>query len=135
MAAKPPTSKAAAKRPARPRPALPAPAPQASGSALDFEPPRLTTSTKPAERVTLFYIDDREYSIEMRPGVNVGLKYLHLSRTVGEDQAMDYLLERLLGPEGHQALQDYDDLTQEQFEQICKIASRLTLGALEPPKA
>jgi hypothetical protein len=130
MAAKTPIRKAPAKRPALP------PAPTANGSnATEFEPPRLTTSTEPPDRVTLFYIDDREYSVTLKPGVNVGLRYLHLVRTVGENQAMDYLLEKLLGSEGYQALMDYDDLTSEQFQQICEVASKLTLGALEPPKA
>jgi hypothetical protein len=124
----------AAKKTAAKRPALPA-APTASGSDLGFEPPRLTTSDQPADRVVLFYIDDRPYSIELKPGVNVGLKYLHLVRTVGENQAMGYLLEKLLGAEGYEALMNYDDLTPEQFEKVCDVASKLTLGALEPPKA
>ncbi|MCX4750897.1 hypothetical protein OG455_41185 [Kitasatospora sp. NBC_01287] len=126
-------AKAPAKRPSRTAPD-PTPTP-AAGGAVAFEPPRLTSSTAPAERVPLFYIDDREYSVTLKPGVNVGLKYLHLSRTIGEAQAMDYLLEKLLGAEGYQALMDYDDLTQEQFQGICEIASRLTVGALELPKA
>jgi hypothetical protein len=124
----------AAKKTAAKRPALPA-APTASGSDVEFEPPRLTTSTEPAKRVVLFYINDRPYSIVLKPGVNVGLKYLHLVRTVGENQAMGYLLEKLLGTEGYEALMDYDDLTPEQFESVCDVASNLTLGALEPPKA
>jgi hypothetical protein len=48
---------------------------------------------------------------------------------------MDYLLAKLLGEDGYRALREYDDLTAEQFQQITEIASRLTLGALELPKA
>jgi hypothetical protein len=124
----------AAKKTAAKRPALPA-APTANGSDLGFEPPRLTTSDQPADRVVLFYIDDREYTIELRPGVNVGLRYLHLVRTAGESHAQAYLLERLLGTEGYEALMNHDDLTAAEFQRIFEVASELTLGALEPPKA
>jgi hypothetical protein len=67
--------------------------------------------------------------------MNVGLQFLHLSRDQDDSAAMDYLLAKLLGEDGYRALREYDDLTAEQFQQITEIASRLTLGALELPKA
>lgn len=135
MAATVKASKSTAKRPAQKPQRQLRPEPAAEPDGLDFEPPRLTSSSEPARRVALFYINDTEYTVTTRPGVNVGLKYLHLNRTQGEAIAFDYLLEKLLGAEGYQALMDYDDLTQEQFQQICEVAAKLTLGALEAPKA
>jgi hypothetical protein len=133
MAAKITAKKATAKRPsARPRPQIEAP--PVSAVADPVEIPRLTTRTEPAERVPLFYIDDVEYSVTRSPGVNIGLKYLHLQRTQGEQNAIAFLLEKLLGSEGFLALLEYDDLTAEQFQEICRIASDLTVGALELPK-
>jgi hypothetical protein len=122
--------KAPAKRPAaRTAPALPAPAPADDVIRLTSDPERVE------ERVALFYIDDVEYTVAKRPGVNVGLEYLHLSRTQGQEIAVDYLLGKLLGEAGYTALREYDQLTSEQFQQICEVAARLTLGAMELPKA
>lgn len=128
--------KAAPARPAARRQNLaPAPAPLEEPSANGFEVLRLSSNPKRAEeRVPLFYIDDVEYSVAKRPGVNVGLQFMHLYRTEGEQSAVDYLLGKLLGDDGYRALREYDDLTAEQFQQICEIATKLTLGAMELPK-
>lgn len=123
------TVKATKKTTSRTRPA---PAPVATEPG--FEVPRLTTAREPGERVPLFYIDDTVYTVERSPGVNVSLAYLHLRRTQGEETAIAYLLEKLLGTEGFLALMEYDGLTAEQFQKICQIASDLTVGALEVPK-
>lgn len=137
MAARVTATKTATKRTPARRPA-PAPAPepavpeQPSG---EFEVLRLTTSKKrEEERVPLFYIDDREYTIPRRPRMNIALQFMHIAREQNGDAAMDYLLEKLLGEEGYRALRDYDDLEPEEFRQITAIAYKLTLGALELPK-
>lgn len=139
MAATVRAKKTATKRP--PRRPIPAPEPEAEPSPLDaastgeFEVLRLTRRTDRAEeRVSLFSIDDTMYSVTKKPGVNVGLQFLHLFRTQGEAPATDYLLDKLLGPEGYAALREYDDLTPAQFRQICQIAIKLALGSLELPK-
>jgi len=114
------------------------PKPPAAQEPSDGEFPVLRLKTRDQadeERVPLFYIDDVEYTIPKRPRMNVGLQFLHLSRDQDDSAAMDYLLAKLLGEDGYRALREYDDLTAEQFQQITEIASRLTLGALELPKA
>jgi hypothetical protein len=141
MAAKVTATKTAAKRtPRRPAPP-PAPEPELEESPLDpggsgeFEVLRLTTKAdRPEERVPLFYIDDTMYSVAKKPGVNVGLQFMHLYRTQGEAVATDYVLDKLLGSEGYTALLGYDDLTPQQLQQICQIAVKLALGSLELPK-
>ena len=97
---------------------------------------RLKTSGKGTarKRVPLFYIDDDEYTIEAHPSPARGLKYLHLMRTEGTDVATQYMLETLLGAEGYEALMNYDDLTDEQLEQVITAASKILLGAVEGPK-
>ena len=135
MAATVRAGKSAAKRStARPK-ASAAPKPVEHSTDGGFEVLRLTTKSDPEERVPLFYIDDREYTIPKRPRMNIALEFMHLARERNDSAAMDYLLEKLLGKEGYQALRDYDDLTPQQFQQITDIATRLTLGALELPKA
>ncbi|MGA5820806.1 hypothetical protein ACPC54_23435 [Kitasatospora sp. NPDC094028] len=130
MAAKVTASKqASARRPA------PAPVPSVSAGP-EFEVLRLTTTPQVAERrVPLFYIDDTEYTIPARPRMNIALQYMHLAKDQGDAVAADFLLGSLLGEEGYRALREYDQLTAEQFQQITTVASRLTLGALELPKA
>jgi hypothetical protein len=142
MAATVTAKKTAAKRTAR-RPA-PAPVPEVEqeqeSSPLDpgageFEVLRLTRrGDRVEERVPLFYIDDAEYTVLKRPNPNVGLKFLHLFSTRGEAVATDYVLGKLLGPEGYAALLEYDDLTPEQFKHICQVAVRLAVGSMELPK-
>jgi hypothetical protein len=97
---------------------------------------RLTTSGKGAarKRVPLFYIDDVEYTTELHPSPARGLKYLHLLRTEGTDVATQYMLETLIGAEGYEALMEYEDLTDEQLEQVVTAASKILLGAVEGPK-
>lgn len=102
----------------------------------EYEVVRLDAEPEEAEeRVPLFYIGDTEYTVVKRPGVNIGLQYLHLARTSGQEIAVDYLLGKLLGDDGYKALREYDGLKSKDFERICEVAARLTLGALELPKA
>lgn len=97
---------------------------------------RLKTAPKGAkrQRETLFYIDDTEYSVEVHPSPARSLKYLKLMRDEGADIATQYMLENLLGEEGYQALMEYEDLTDEQFEQVVTAASKIMLGSFEGPK-
>jgi len=97
---------------------------------------RLTTSRKGTarKRAPLFYIDDTEYTTEVNPSPARGLKYLHLLRTEGADVATQYMLETLIGKDGYEALMDYEDLTDEQLEQVITAASKIMLGAVEGPK-
>ncbi|RPE39741.1 hypothetical protein EDD90_2758 [Streptomyces sp. Ag109_O5-1] len=126
------TKKTAAKRPPRKT----APAPVVEPAEDGPEVVRLTTDPDKAEvRIPLFSIDGKEYSIPARPRLNVALQFMHMTRKQGDTTAMDFLLEKLLGTDGYQALREYDALTPEHFAKITAIASEVTLGALEAPKA
>jgi hypothetical protein len=131
------TKKTAAKRPARkPTTTVPLPATEPDKEHSGPQVVRLTTGTDTAQvRIPLFSIDGVEYSIPARPRLNVALQFMHMTRTQGDGAAMDVLLEKLLGTDGYRALREYDDLTPEQFAKITAIASEVTLGALEVPKA
>lgn len=86
------------------------------------------------DRIPLFSIDGVEYTIPAKPRMNVGLKYLWERRERGQDYAIPGLLMRLLGQEGFEALMDYDELDPEEFQQIVKLATGVTLGQIEVPK-
>jgi hypothetical protein len=86
------------------------------------------------ERIEAFSINGKVYSINPKPKTNAALRYVHLARTRGSEIAIDYMLEVLLGREGYEALMDFDDLTEEQLEQVITAASKIMTGALEAPK-
>lgn len=114
-----PAKRAAAKRPV----------PIGAGG---FEPIRLTSAPAVDEdRVPLFYIDDAEYSIPRTIAKSVSLEYLRLARQHGEGIAAQRLLERLLGAEGYEALEQSDTVTDAQIEDICALAVRLAFGDAE----
>jgi hypothetical protein len=97
---------------------------------------RIKSSGSDAEqqRKPLFYIDDDEYTVPVRVGPNVGLKYLRILRTRGEEVGAAFMLETLLGTEGYEALMEYDELTDDQLTQIIEDASKIMMAAVETPK-
>lgn len=86
------------------------------------------------QRVPAFSINGVVYSILTRPKTNAGLKYIHLARTKGQEIAVDFMLETLLGTKGYQALMDFDDLTEQNLTDVITAASKIMLGAVEGPK-
>jgi hypothetical protein len=86
------------------------------------------------QRVPAFSINGTVYTIATRPKTNAGLKYIHLARTKGQEIAVDFMLETLLGTEGYQALMDFDDLTEQNLTDVITAASKIMLGAVEGPK-
>lgn len=86
------------------------------------------------QRIPAFSINGVVYSIATRPKTNAGLKYIHLARTKGQEIAVDFMLETLLGKEGYEALMDFDDLTEEDLTAVMNAASKIMLGAVEGPK-
>lgn len=101
-------------------------------AAEDFEPVRLSsTSTVPADRIVLFYVDDEEYSIPKKVGRNHGLRFLQTMRKQGEALAAQELLEVLIGEDGYKALMNCDDLEDEQLDQIMNRLRDMALGEVE----
>jgi hypothetical protein len=98
--------------------------------ALDSEP-----KTDDVETLEIFQIGDKVFTIEVKPRVNLVLKYLKISRTMGEQQAMGWLLEQMLGTESYDALMEYDDLTLAQLQVIFGIVKDVAAGGVEIPKA
>jgi hypothetical protein len=91
----------------------------------------LRRSSEPVEMVDLFTIDEVTYQIPAKPNVNIALKYLRVLKRQGELVATSGLLEDLLGEEGFEALTNYEDLTEEDFEAVMTAAQKVTMGSLE----
>lgn len=89
------------------------------------------------EKIELFRLSDAEediYYVPKRVGPNVTLAYIRDINRRGEAAALGALMERVLGAEAFDALCDYDDLTNEEMEQIGEAVRNHVLGShpLEP---
>lgn len=86
------------------------------------------------EYITLFEIDDRAFQVPKNPSPTVGLRYLYILKHEGEGPAAYFMLNKMLGEEGYEALMDYDKLKQEQYDFILTAAVRIATGKTERPK-
>jgi len=92
----------------------------------------IKSSGKVAERVTLFSIDDEEYTVPKKPGVNVTLKFLNEMRKSGNEMfAALGLLESMLGEDKYNELLDYDELDDETLGQILEQVVKLAMDRVE----
>lgn len=87
----------------------------------------------PVEMIDLFELDDKMYQIPAQPKINLALRYLNMSRKQGNDNALGWLLEQMVGEEAYEALMGFDDLTPEQLKTIMMVVEGVTMGALEVP--
>lgn len=86
------------------------------------------------ERVFLFEIDDKKYSIAKSVPSNKALRYMHIGRIQGLEAQIDYMLGVLLGEEGYEALMGFDDLTEANLLDVIKACQKVMTGAVEAPK-
>lgn len=102
----------------------------------DVDVLRLSTKDeKPqVEMVTLFEIDDNVFQVPKNPSPTVGLRYLKLCKTEGLESGAYFLLNHMLGEEGYEALMDYEQLTDDQYDFILTAAIRISTGKTERPK-
>jgi hypothetical protein len=90
------------------------------------------SSGKKAERVTLFTIDDKEYSVPVKPGPNVTLKFLdELRRTGNEMFAALALLETMLGKEDYNTFLDWDEMDDDIMSDVLGQVVQLALARVE----
>lgn len=90
------------------------------------------SSGKAVERVTLFTIDDEEFTVPKKPGVNVTLKFLNEMRRTGNEMfAALGLLEAMLGVEKYNQLLDYEELSDDLLSQILEQVVKLAMDKVE----
>jgi hypothetical protein len=71
------------------------------------------------DRVPLFTIDDREYTVPAKPRMNITLKFMNEMRKSGNElYAAMQLLEDMLGTDNYQDLLNWDDLDDDVLGQI-----------------
>lgn len=87
------------------------------------------SSGEKKDRIVLFTIDDKEYTVPAKPGMNVALKFLNqMKKSDNEMFGMLQLLQDMLGNEQYEALLDYDDLSDELVGKIAEQCVSLALG-------
>lgn len=86
------------------------------------------------EMVDLFSIDGTVYQMPKRVGANVALGYMKLVRTHGQEAAMGWALEKVLGADAYDALMDCDEVSPEDLEIIMRAVHENVMGAVENPK-
>lgn len=95
----------------------------------EIQPIVLTSSDEEVETITLFTLDGVEYKIPTKVGHNITLQAMEVYVKSGsQDAAALWSLEYLLGAKGWQALKDFDELTEENFEQIMEVAENIVIG-------
>ncbi|MFE3031583.1 hypothetical protein ACFXKY_08030 [Streptomyces canus] len=103
--------------------------PTSTEDALDFEPIRIASNDDVVEeRVPLFYIGDDPYTIPKDIPPGVALQYLREAREHGRDLATAPLLNRVLGEEAYEALEQSKALSDDQMEWIVEKVLDLALG-------
>jgi hypothetical protein len=93
--------------------------------------------SKPVEdrqMVDLFSIDGTAYQMPVKIGANIALGYMKLVRTHGQEAAMGWALEKVLGTDAYDALMACDDVEPEDLEAIMKAVHENVMGAVEVPK-
>lgn len=81
------------------------------------------------DRIVLFTIDDKEFTVPAKPGMRVALKFLNeMKRSDNEMFGMLQLLQDMLGDEQYNALLDYEELTDDLVGKIAEQCVALALG-------
>jgi hypothetical protein len=108
--------------------AVPAPV-NGTGDLDGFEPIRIPANEDVVEeRVPLFFIGDKEFSIPKTIPPGVALEFMREARTHGRDLATAPLLTRVLGEDAYEALEQSKALTEDQLEWIVDKVLDLALG-------
>lgn len=89
----------------------------------------VTSKNEKKDKIVLFTIDDKEFTVPAKPGMRVALKFLNqMKKSDNEMYGMLQLLEDMLGEEQYNALLDYEELTDELVGKIAEQCITLALG-------
>jgi hypothetical protein len=97
----------------------------------EFELVELSSEVPEEERVPLFKIDDRVYTVPKFVPQGISLEFVRLNRQQGESVAAVRLLERMLGPEAYEALEQCPTLDNVKMQKIIDMAQKLAFGKAE----
>jgi hypothetical protein len=98
-----------------------------------FEPIRIDTSAPaaPVKYVPFFYIDDTEYLIPEKVPAHVVTQYFKDVRARGEDYALATAVIELVGEDAWDALNDIEQVEDEEMQKIMNVISDLLMGGMK----
>jgi hypothetical protein len=86
--------------------------------------------------VEVFRIDGTPYCMDRNQDAGAALRYLKLVREKGENVALSYLFEEIMGQEAYDALINFKGITPEQLGQVMLAVQTVLLGSqTAAPKA
>lgn len=94
----------------------------------------LKSSPIDRKMIDLFSIDGTVYQMPVKVGANIALGYMKLVRTHGQEAAMGWALEKVLGTEAYDALMGCDEVEPDDLEAIMKAVLDNVMGTVEVPK-
>lgn len=101
---------------------------------FELESPKVADGEVAAidERVELFSIDGKVYTVPDKVRPSLSLRYLYLCRTQGVGIAENWLAEQMLGTEAFIDLINWDHLKSDQYNQVIAAARAIALGEVRP---
>lgn len=102
------------------------------------EPVQLSSEAQEREPdlVHIFSVDSTPYYMDRNQDANVALTYLRLVRERGENVALSYMFEEVMGVEAYEALMNCKGLTPAQLGQVMLVVQTVLLGSKDQlPKA
>ncbi|MGW3421287.1 hypothetical protein [Streptomyces phaeochromogenes] len=103
-----------------------------------LEPVVIGQNKKPAEKVTLFILNDVEYQVPKKVDPRIGLRFAErLAEAQTENDQMVAQLtfvKELLGVEAYRALMDDPEVSPEDFDAVLELLQQVGLGKSEASK-
>lgn len=97
----------------------------------EFELVELSSAIPEEERVPLFSIDGKAYTVPKFVPQGISLEFVRLGREYGESVAAVRLLERMLGPDAYAALEQCPTLDEPKMQKIIDMAQKIAFGKAE----
>jgi hypothetical protein len=94
----------------------------------------LKSRTEDRPMVDLFSIDGTVYQMPVKIGAGIALGYMKLVRTHGQEAAMGWAMEKVLGTDAYDALINCEDLDPEDLEAVMSVVHDNVMGAVEAGK-
>lgn len=99
-----------------------------------FQPIILKSAQKSAEEIEMepvFELDGELYQIPKRPSAGMALGYLEVQTQRGPDAAIHWMMIKVLGEEGYEALRDHPELERGELDAIINHIEKRVLGGME----
>lgn len=81
----------------------------------------------------LFSIDGKVYTMPVEVSASLALQMLHEARTAGQESAISWVMEEVLGKEAYDALRNCRALKAHQLQAVIKVVTETVMGAMEDP--